>query len=104
MFYRCIDLVYICLDRLEYGIKNFLKCIVIKFKEIKENELEGIFGKKKDSRKVEEFKYYYVFIIGLIYYLVLRSFFEVLEKRKYIFNVYIFVNMLINMVFFLEIR
>lgn len=53
MFYRCIDLVYICLDRLEYGIKNFLKCIVIKFKEIKENELEGIFGKKKDSRKVE---------------------------------------------------
>lgn len=94
------------MDRLEYGIKNFLKCIVIKFKEIKEKELEEIFGKKKDSRKVEEFKYYYVFIIGLIYYLVLRSFFEVsvLEKRKYKFNVYIFENMLINMVFFLEIR
>lgn len=92
------------MDRLEYGIKNFLKCIVIKFKEIKEKELEEIFGKKKDSRKVEEFKCYYVFIIGLIYYLVLKSFFEVLEKRKYIFNVYIFVNMLINMGFFLEIR
>lgn len=75
-------MVYICLDRLEYGIKNFLKCIVIKFKEIKESELEEIFGKKKDSRKVEEFKYYYVFIIGLIYYLVLRSFFWSIRKEK----------------------
>lgn len=94
-------MVYICLDRLEYGTKNPSKCTVTKSKEIKEKESEE---KKKDSRKVEELKYYYVFTIGLIYYLVLRSFFEVLEKRKHIFNVHIFVNMLINMGFFSETR
>lgn len=89
---------------MEYGTKNPSKCTVTKSKEIKENESEGTFGKKKDSRKVEELKCYYVFTIGLIYYLVLRSFFEVLEKRKDIFNVHIFVNMLINMGFFSETR
>lgn len=97
-------MVYICLDRLEYGTKNPSKCTVTKSKEIKENESEGTFGKKKDSRKVEELKYYYVFTIGLIYYLVLKSFFEVLEKRKHIFSVHIFVNMLINVAFFSETR
>nr|XP_034320571.1 uncharacterized protein LOC117687697 isoform X2 [Crassostrea gigas] len=37
--------------RLEYGTKNPSKCTVTKSKEIKENESEGTFGKKRDSRK-----------------------------------------------------
>lgn len=64
--YRSSELVYIFFNRLEYGTKNPSKYTDTKSKEIKGKESEGTFEKKRDSIKVKELKYYYVFPIGLM--------------------------------------